>query len=119
MRQRPPRYTTAKRWLVAALILMQVRVLFFGVLKDLTGRANDLLKLPEHATLADVVVHYEGLSHGRNVDVGLKSCQAVNRRKFVATWADELARNHYANGAHVLRAREHARHDVRVLAKAL
>ena len=62
MRQRPPRYTTAKRWLVAALILMQVRVLFFGVLKDLTGRANDLLKLPEHATLADVVVHYEDLN---------------------------------------------------------
>lgn len=49
-------------WLAAASILMQVRVLFFGVLKDLTGRANDLLQLPEHATLADVVVHYEDLN---------------------------------------------------------
>ncbi len=57
-----------------------------------------------------VVVHYEGITHGRDLDVGLKSCQAVNRRRFVAAWADELVRNHYANGTHVLRARERARH---------
>jgi molybdopterin converting factor subunit 1 len=41
---------------------MQVRILFFGVLKDLTGCASDLLNLPEHATLGDVVVHYEDLN---------------------------------------------------------
>ena len=41
---------------------MQIRVLFFGILKDLTGRASDLLKLPEDATLADVVVHYQGIN---------------------------------------------------------
>jgi GT2 family glycosyltransferase len=57
-----------------------------------------------------VVVHYEGVSHGRDLDVGLKSCQTVNRRSFVAVWADELARGHYVNGTHVLRARERARH---------
>jgi molybdopterin synthase catalytic subunit len=38
---------------------MQVRVLFFGLLKDLAGRPSDALSLPENATLADVVVHYE------------------------------------------------------------
>jgi MoaE-MoaD fusion protein len=38
---------------------MQVRILFFGVLKDLTGRGSDLLTLPEHATLGDVFIHYE------------------------------------------------------------
>jgi MoaE-MoaD fusion protein len=37
---------------------MQVRVLFFGVLKDLTGRGSDVLSLPDHATAADVVNHY-------------------------------------------------------------
>jgi O-antigen biosynthesis protein len=62
-----------------------------------------------------VVVHYEGISHGRDLDVGIKSCQAVNRRKFVAAWADELARSHYGNGMHVLRARERARHRPVVL----
>lgn len=37
---------------------MQVRVLFFGVLKDLAGRSSDVLSLPEHATAADVIDHY-------------------------------------------------------------
>ena len=38
---------------------MQVRILFFGMLKELTGRGSDLLTLPEHATLGDVFIHYE------------------------------------------------------------
>jgi molybdopterin synthase catalytic subunit/molybdopterin converting factor small subunit len=41
---------------------MQVRILFFGVLKDLTGRGSDLLNLPEHATLGDVFIHYEEIA---------------------------------------------------------
>jgi MoaE-MoaD fusion protein len=40
---------------------MQVRILFFGMLKDLAGRGSDLLNLPEHATLRDVFTHYEEL----------------------------------------------------------
>ena len=40
---------------------MQVRTLFFGMLKDLVGRGTDLIDLPEHATLGDVVSHYEKL----------------------------------------------------------
>jgi molybdopterin synthase catalytic subunit/molybdopterin converting factor small subunit len=38
---------------------MQIRVLFFGVLKDLAGRSSDLLTLPDEATAGDVVEHYE------------------------------------------------------------
>ena len=38
---------------------MQIRVLFFGVLKDLAGRSSDLLTLPEEATAGDVLEHYE------------------------------------------------------------
>ena len=38
---------------------MQVRVLFFGVLKDLTGRSVEILTLPDRSTAADVVEHYE------------------------------------------------------------
>jgi len=38
---------------------MQIRVLFFGMLKDLAGRSSDSLSLPEHATLRDVLRHYE------------------------------------------------------------
>lgn len=38
---------------------MQVRILFFGILKDLAGRASDSLSLPDGATLADVLSHYQ------------------------------------------------------------
>ena len=38
---------------------MRVQVLFFGILKDIVGRAEDLLELDEGATLADVLTHYE------------------------------------------------------------
>ena len=34
---------------------MQVRVLFFGVLKDLAGRSSDVISLPDQATAADVL----------------------------------------------------------------
>ena len=37
---------------------MQVRVLFFGILKDLAGRSSDVLSLPDNATAADVISHY-------------------------------------------------------------
>jgi molybdopterin synthase catalytic subunit len=38
---------------------MQVRVLFFGVLKDLAGRSCDTLTLPDIATANDVLEHYQ------------------------------------------------------------
>lgn len=38
---------------------MQVQVLFFGVLKDVLGRATDTLSLDETATAGDVLSHYE------------------------------------------------------------
>jgi molybdopterin synthase catalytic subunit len=38
---------------------MQVRVLFFGVLKDLVGRTCDELSLPDDSTARDVLAHYE------------------------------------------------------------
>jgi len=38
---------------------MQVRVLLFGILKDLAGRSSDSITLPEHATVSDVLQYYE------------------------------------------------------------
>ena len=38
---------------------MQIRVLFFGMLKDLVGRSDELISLPEGATVADLLAHYE------------------------------------------------------------
>jgi MoaE-MoaD fusion protein len=39
-------------------ISMQIRVLFFGMLKDLIGRSSDVIDLPEGARVADVLSHY-------------------------------------------------------------
>ena len=38
---------------------MQVSVLFFGMLKDLRGKASEVLELPENASARDVLAHYE------------------------------------------------------------
>jgi|SRR5882672_658635 len=37
---------------------MQVRVLFFGILKDLAGKSSDVLDLPDGALVRDVLSHY-------------------------------------------------------------
>jgi molybdopterin synthase catalytic subunit/molybdopterin converting factor small subunit len=37
---------------------MEIRVLFFGVLKDLLGRSGEMLVLPEGARVGEVVAHY-------------------------------------------------------------
>lgn len=39
--------------------LMRVRVLFFGMLKDLAGKPVDSIELPEGATLRDLLARYE------------------------------------------------------------
>src|SRR5271168_3151464 len=38
---------------------MRIRVLFFGMLKDLVGGSSDSLDLPEGASVRDVLEHYE------------------------------------------------------------
>jgi len=54
---------------------MQVRVLFFGILKDLTGRSSEAISLPDHATAADVLRHYEQSLAGQK---GIMSSVAVS-----------------------------------------
>jgi molybdopterin synthase catalytic subunit len=43
---------------------MRVRVLFFGVLKDLAGQSGEFLDLPEGALVRDVLAHYESRAPG-------------------------------------------------------
>ena len=38
---------------------MQIRVLLFGILKDLTGRSSEELSVPDRATAGDVLGHYQ------------------------------------------------------------
>ena len=52
------------------------------------------------------VVHFEGVSHGRDTTVGIKSYQVLNKKTFVRRWGGNLARGHFPNGTHVMRARD-------------
>ena len=54
------------------------------------------------------VVHHEGVSHGRDPALGVKSRQAVNQAVFRRVWAADLARDHFPNATHVMRARDRA-----------
>lgn len=54
---------------------------------------------------ASVVIHYEGVSHGTDVNSGIKQYQLENQRKFREKWASVL--DHHAENAHqVFQARE-------------
>src|ERR1700719_1943818 len=58
---------------------MRVRVLFFGVLKDLAGKSSDALDLPENASLRDLLAHYESVMP--NIKASLSSLAlAVNQQ---------------------------------------
>ena len=56
-----------------------------------------------------VVVHHEGASHGTDLGAGLKAHQVTNQARLRERWQPELARTHYPNATHVMRARDHAR----------
>ena len=58
---------------------MRVRVLFFGMLKDLVGTSSDSLELPEGASVRDVLEHY--LSRVHKLKTSLTSIAvAVNQQ---------------------------------------
>ncbi|HET7206544.1 MAG TPA: molybdenum cofactor biosynthesis protein MoaE [Terriglobales bacterium] len=61
---------------------MQVRVLFFGMLKDVTGRVADVLELPEGACLADLLGHYE--KHVPKLKALLPSVAVAVNREYAA-----------------------------------
>jgi MoaE-MoaD fusion protein len=57
---------------------MQVRVLFFGMLKDLAGGGSEKIELPDGATVGDLLAHYRGkISRLRDYENSL--ALAVNR----------------------------------------
>jgi GT2 family glycosyltransferase len=61
------------------------------------------------------VVHFEGVSHGRDPARGGKAHQVANRRTFLRLWGDVLNADHYPNGTQIQRARDRARHRPVVL----
>ena len=55
-----------------------------------------------------VVMHHEGVSHGTDLDAGLKAHQVTNQVRLRTRWQVELETSHFASGEHLMRARDRA-----------
>ena len=53
-----------------------------------------------------VVVHFEGISNGKDVTSGLKAYQVENSRKFFSKWKEVLEKDHFPNAVNVFQARD-------------
>ena len=53
-----------------------------------------------------VVIHFEGVSNGKDTSAGQKSYQVTNRTKLYEKWKDVLEREHYPNGENPFLARD-------------
>lgn len=62
-----------------------------------------------------VVVHYEGVSHGTDLNSGIKKYQVINQQKFREKWAGVLQRDHLTDGEHLFWARERSRNKKTIL----
>jgi GT2 family glycosyltransferase len=52
------------------------------------------------------VIHHEGVSHGTDVGVGIKTYQAENQAKFSAKWQAALSTEHHVNGLDLFLSRD-------------
>jgi len=62
-----------------------------------------------------VVVHFEGVSHGKDITRGIKNYQERNRALFLERWSDVLRRDHFPNAHTVFRARDRSRFKKSIL----
>lgn len=62
-----------------------------------------------------VIVHFEGISHGKSLDTGIKSYQVENKVKFLDKWTDILRKENFKNGEKVFYARDRSRNKKTIL----
>jgi GT2 family glycosyltransferase len=72
---------------------------------DLAFRIRGLGKRVLYQPLAEVV-HFEGVSHGTDLNSGMKAHQVHNKEVFYHRWKTVLEKQHYENGVDVFRARD-------------
>ena len=62
-----------------------------------------------------MLVHFEGVSNGTDVEAGLKQYQQVNYQKFYDKWKDILQSGHEPNGVNVFLAKARSNHKKHML----
>jgi GT2 family glycosyltransferase len=61
------------------------------------------------------VIHHEGVSHGRDINTGVKAYQVRNTELFRQRWSEVLSSEHFPNGESVFLARDRSRDKKHVL----
>ena len=56
-----------------------------------------------------MIIHHEGVSHGRDLTAGLKAYQVENQKKLFEKWRARLTLEHFEDGQHVFLARDRSR----------
>jgi len=62
-----------------------------------------------------VVVHFEGISNGKDTSTGQKQYQVVNKDKFYEKWKEVLEKEHFPNAENVFLAKDRSRFKKRIL----
>lgn len=62
-----------------------------------------------------IVVHFEGISNGKDENNGVKMYQVKNREKFLKKWEDTLQKEHFNNGENVFIARDRSKDKKTIL----
>lgn len=62
-----------------------------------------------------VVVHFEGISNGTDLNSGQKAYQVKNQAKFFEKWKDVLEKEHFPNGENVFLAKDRSRFKKQIL----
>ena len=61
------------------------------------------------------VVHFEGVSNGKDVNSGLKSYQVENGKKFYSKWKDVLEKENFDNGQNIYLAKDRGQFKKQIL----
>lgn len=62
-----------------------------------------------------IVVHYEGISNGTDLNSGQKAYQIVNQKKFYSKWSGTLERQHFEKGQNMYLAKDRGRFSKQLL----
>ena len=73
------------------LLIMRVRVLYFGVLKESLGRESEMVELPEPARVADLMARFEGEGAEWMRSIAVAVNREYARREDVLRDGDEVA----------------------------
>ena len=73
------------------LLIMRVRVLYFGVLKESLGRESEMVELPEAARVADLMARFEGEGAEWMRSIAVAVNREYARREDVLRDGDEVA----------------------------